>query len=910
MLKTASSKKRVVGLLLFAAILVLFVSLNRFPKLDAVGGDLDAVTAPEVQCFQGFCIERDPGTTFVSRWWVFSVSYLRLVAIGMVFAFVVAGLAESFLFPSRSDRSYPSGSVFKRTLEGAVAGPVMNLCSACIVPVSVAFQRRGGVEGALAMVQGSATLNIPALAMVFFVFTPLLGLSRLLLALVGALFIGPIVVMAVRGRTREPPVLEDHLSIPVAEAEASGWRPVLAEAFREWAKTTFRYAVRMGPVMVVAGFASGLAIQWVSPETVSSYLGNDILGVIIAATFGILINVPLLFEIPLVALLLLLGMGTAPAATLLFTAAAGGPVTFWGLARMMPKKAIAAFASATWTLGLLGGMSVLAIGAFIWEDAPGLRIAAPSATATEPTAVMVTEHPSFRDVTLESGVDFQHGEDREVFFPLGGGAVVLDFNGDGFDDIYAVNSKGPNSLFRNDGDGTFTDVARAAGADDPSGAGNGGCAADYDNDGDVDIFVTNYGPSKLLSNNGDGTFADVTADAGVQDPGDAFRSTGCAWGDYDLDGSLDLIVLRHLYEHNQAMFTTRDFAEGIGGLVLYHNNGDGTFGDDTALLGDISGPRMGQFDQLGNIWGAGFQPGWSDLDNDGDLDLYVVNDLGNDIQSNVLWRNDGSARDGSWSFTDVSLGSGADRKMFGMGLAVADYDLDGFLDLFVTNIKNNVLLRNRGSGLKFTDVAKEAGVRIGTIDRKVRVAWGAVFFDYDNDGDEDLYVVSGYLRADVAGINAAANPNEQPNVLLRNERDGTFVVVSNSGADDPGVGRGGVYLDYDNDGCLDLFVVNLGQAAKLLRNSCESASNWLIVKPVGTSGSGDAVGARITVEAGGKAQIREVTAGSSQMGQNMLAAHFGLGQADSVDSVTVKWPSGKVQTLTNVAANQHLVVVE
>ena len=362
MFSTALNKKRGVGLALLAIILVLFFSLNRFPKLDVVEGDLDAASGADAQCFQGFCIEREEGSNFLSRWWGFSVTYLRLVTVGMTFAFLVAGLTEAFLFPSGSGRGFSSGGVFGRTVKGAAIGPVMNLCSACIVPVSSAFRRRGaGIEGAIAMVQGSATMNIPALAMVFFVFTPLLGFSRLILAVIGALIIGPIVVKTM-AKDKEDGTLEPEATEPFEAQATSPWRPVLTEAFRDWAKASIGYLVRMGPIMIVAGFASGLAIQWLTPDTVSTYLGNNLSGVAIAATFGILINVPLLFEIPLVALLLILGMGIAPAATLLFTAAAGGPVTFWGLAKIMPRRAIATFATATWVLGLVGGLAVMGIG--------------------------------------------------------------------------------------------------------------------------------------------------------------------------------------------------------------------------------------------------------------------------------------------------------------------------------------------------------------------------------------------------------------------------------------------------------------------------------------------------------------------------------------------------------------------
>ena len=596
-------------------------------------------------------------------------------------------------------------------------------------------------------------------------------------------------------------------------------------------------------------------------------------------------------------------MGTAPAATLLFAAAAGGPVTFWGLAKAMPRRAVAVFAGATWVLGAIGGVAILVVGAFIWEDA-GLR--------TEPGVARVVDEPaSFADATETAGVAFAHVAYESELFPLGGGAVVIDFDGDGLHDVYAVNSVGPNALYRNNGDATFTEVAASVGVDDSEGRGNGGCAADYDNDGDQDLFVTNYGPSRLFRNDG-GSFSDATAAAGVLDSGDAFRNTGCAWGDYDRDGLVDLVFVRHLYESHRRMFQTRDFVDAVARLVLYRNNGDGTFTDTTAILGNVSEPSDPRFSgQTGNIWGAGFQPGWADFDNDGDPDLYVVNDLGAEIQRNVLWRNDGAADGDSWAFTDVSLGSGANAGIFGMGLAVGDYDLDGMLDIFVTNIRDNLLLKNEGVGLEFEDTGRDAGARMGLIGRKARVAWGTFLFDYDNDGDEDLYLASGYLRADNVTVGAAANPVEQPNVLLRNEGDGTFVDVSTaSGSDDSGIGRGAVYLDYDNDGCLDVFVVNLGQRATLLRNLCEKERAWIALKLVGTSSNRDAIGARVTIEVDGVSQIREIAAGSSQMGQNMLEAHFGLGTASTIDSVNIAWPSGKVTRLADVASNQRITIVE
>ena len=344
---------------------------------------------------------------------------------------------------------------------------------------------------------------------------------------------------------------------------------------------------------------------------------------------------------------------------------------------------------------------------------------------------------------------------------------------------------------------------------------------------------------------------------------------------------------------------------------MHHNNGDGTFTEVTHLLGATPRPS-GIGGKFGNVWGAGFQPGWVDFDNDGDLDLYVVNDQGQFIQPNVLWRNDGLGSDGAWRFVDVSAQSGADAAMFGMALAVGDYNLDGYLDFFMTNIGDNVLLASKEDGGTFADTATEAGVALGTYQGQIRVSWGAVFFDYDNDGLEDLYLASGYLDTGIKN-----NHRTQANVLLTNNGDSTFTDDSAvSGADDPGIGRGVAFLDFNSDGCLDLYVTNLGispelpDEGRLFQNGCDSGNGWLIIKTVGTVSNRDGIGARVTVSAGGRTQIREVAAGSSSMSQNMLPVHFGLGQAETVDSIEILWPSGRLQTLTNVAPNQRLTVTE
>lgn len=518
---------------------------------------------------------------------------------------------------------------------------------------------------------------------------------------------------------------------------------------------------------------------------------------------------------------------------------------------------------------------------------------------------------TFIDVTHKAGIKFIHSEYPDEFLAVGAGVVIFDFNGDRLNDIFLPNSDGPNFLYRNNGDSTFIEVAKQSQLDDPLGRGNGGCVADYDNDGDQDMYATNYGSSKLYNNSGDGTFHDVTERAGLLPNREDLRDTGCSWGDYNLDGNIDLVVTRHIPDPDVELLFQRVQVTAVGGVSLFSNLGNGTFIDATPLLGNSITPRTGMYDiNRGNVWGAGFQPGWIDLDNDHDPDLYVVNDMGDRVQPNVLWRNDGLGENDIWQFSDISEISGAGTRIDGMALAVGDYNLDGNLDLFMTDIGTNVLLENSGDGLTFTDKTEEAEVGVGSIGIRDRVTWGAMFFDYDNDGLEDLYVVSGHLR--IRGFTDNSNYEfEQPNVLLKNTGNSKFKNVSlESGADDAGVGRGGAFFDYNNDGCLDIFVVNYGQQAKLFQNQCIYNNNWIMLHLEGTLSNKNGIGARVEVTTGEVTQIREISGGSSHMGQNMPEAHFGIGNHKIIDSIKVMWPSGHTQLISLSSVNKKILVKE
>ena len=499
----------------------------------------------------------------------------------------------------------------------------------------------------------------------------------------------------------------------------------------------------------------------------------------------------------------------------------------------------------------------------------------------------------------------------------GGAAAFLDYDNDGDLDVYLINGstlegfkpgqEPTNKLYRNNGDGTFTDVTERAGVGD-TGWGMGCSVADYDNDGYPDIYVTNYGPNVLYHNNGDGTFTDVTNRAGV---GDKRWSTGSAWGDYDKDGDLDLYVSNYL--DFETLYKRKDKSlqpiiwrgikvmagpRGLKGAadVLYRNNGDGTFTDVTRQAGVVDYQK-----------GYGFSVVFGDYDNDGDLDLYIANDS----TPNYLYQNNGDG-----TFTEVALIAGVaynedGREQAGMGVAYGDYDNDGYMDIFVTNFSDdtNTLYHNEGNGF-FTDVTFQAHLGEESLPY---VCWGSSFFDYDNDGDLDLFVPTGHVYPQVDRFNIGQTYAEK-NLLFENNGDGTFTEVSEFAG--PGlkiqkVSRGACYGDYDNDGDVDILILNLNDAPTLLRNEGGNRNNWLMIKTIGTRGNRDGVGAKIKVVAGELVQYREVTAcGSSFLSQNDMRVHFGLGKRGRVDLIEIKWLSGEIQRFKNIPANQLLVVKE
>lgn len=471
--------------------------------------------------------------------------------------------------------------------------------------------------------------------------------------------------------------------------------------------------------------------------------------------------------------------------------------------------------------------------------------------------------PVFEDVTAAAGIyepRRQSGGEKIT------GQAWGDYNQDGWLDLYLTDTDGPNVLYRNQG-GWFSISPLSGQVALPDDLSGGAVFADFNNDGWPDLYVANWGANRLFMNVNGEAFVDVTEQAGV---GDESNGKTASWGDFNNDGYLDLYVANWSCSPKcgRSFEGDRD--------TLYRNNGDGTFTDVTRLLG-------------GKTRGAGFVASFVDYDNDGDVDIYLVNDEFINPIGNVLWRNDGPGCDG-WCFTELSTEAGANTRVMGMGLATADYDNDGDFDFYFSNAGPMTLLQNEDG--RFSDAAITAGVQY-----PAGVGWGAVFFDYNNDGWPDLYLAIMEGMAGAVGINP----------LFRNEGDGTFTNLSeSSGAANAGRTIGVAYADFDRDGWVDLVIGNYDEGYALYRNRGGElfTANWLALKLIGDGPvNRDAVGARVTVtDSSGRSQMQEVRSGSSLGSGDSMELHFGLGMTTPV-LVKIRWPDGMEQQLENLPSN-------
>jgi enediyne biosynthesis protein E4 len=534
---------------------------------------------------------------------------------------------------------------------------------------------------------------------------------------------------------------------------------------------------------------------------------------------------------------------------------------------------------------------------------------------------------SFINVARESGLDAKTiygGEHKNKYLleTTGCGVACYDYDNDGWLDIFLVNGwrlegfpagqEPASHLFKNNRDGTFTDVTVKAGVAH-TGWGQGVCVGDYDNDGFDDLFVTYFGKNVLYHNNGDGTFTDVSEKAGVAGTGKRWN-TGCSFVDYDRDGKLDLFVANYIDldlatapvpESGPCLYKSVMVACGPPGLkggknILYHNNGDGTFTDVSEPSGIL---------QANGTFGLGVLT--ADFDNDGWPDIYVANDS----TASALYQNKKNGK-----FVDIAMESGCalspdGKPQAGMGVSAADYDMDGNLDIVKTNFAGDTpsLYHNLGDA-NFEDATFTAGLGAHT----QYLGWGCGFFDMDNDGWPDILICNGHVYPEVEQLKTEAG-YPQRKLLYRNLRNGRFEDVSmqaGMGISAPVASRGCAFGDFDNDGDLDIVVNTVNDFPQLLRCDLVPGNNWVKVRTIGTKSNRSGIGARLrcvtqmTAEAKAHQQIDEVRSGGSYFSQNDLRVHFGIGKAEKVDLLEIRWPSGEVDSLKDVKPNQLIFVKE
>ena len=540
-------------------------------------------------------------------------------------------------------------------------------------------------------------------------------------------------------------------------------------------------------------------------------------------------------------------------------------------------------------------------------------VAAVCAALCVTVVVTVATAVVFVDVTDEAGLRFRHtnGAFGQKYMPetLGAGGVWLDVDDDGWQDIVLVNSsawpgQGTSDthamLYRNNGDGTFADISAGSGLDVPL-YGFGGAAGDFDNDGQTDLYITALGPNRLLRGQGDGTFVDVTEASGTGDPG---FSTSAVWFDYDNDGYLDIFVANYvewtpeidLYctlDGETKSYCTPESYQGQSS-TLFHNLGNGTF-EDVSVSAGVSNPSA-----------KALSASMFDVNSDGWMDLFVTNDT----QPNQLFQNQGDG-----TFSDIAVVAGvafseAGIARAGMGVDAADYDGSGYPSLIIGNFSNEMmaLYHNEGNGL-FIDEAPRSALGRGTL---LTLTFGCFFFDYDLDGWLDVFAANGHVADDIEQVQSRVTYAQRPQ-LFHNDGRGRFEEIVDEAGDalqQPMVARGAAYADYDNDGDLDILMTSNGGAPRLLRNDGGNTNNLLRVKTVGTESNRDGIGARVEVTVAGQSRWQMVKTGSSYASQSEVPLTFGLGNETSVERLRVSWPSGQVDEVTGLAANEFLVIEE
>ena len=797
--------------------------------------------------------------------------------VGMSFGIILGGAILALLTPLMVLRRYFSVKGLGGSLIGIFIGAPMGICANCVAPVGVAMKKKGvSLETTLSAMFASPTLNIVALSIVFTVFPLELAVTKVIATLFLIFFVIPFAVRFF--------IQKKNVSLPVFQGKTQWEEESLFFALRagimSFISQTAKLAVLVVPLMLLAGALGATIVTLFPLENFIDPTQNQFLLIGAAALIGTALPIPMLVDLILVLALLQAGLSFGVAAALLITLPAYSIFSTLIVGKYFSRKlAIVLFLAVVGT-GITGGFLLQAKG--VIEN-----------------AINPKPLPHFVNVLEYSGVN-KEGSST--------GVAWADYNNDGHLDIFIFGGTDGNRLYRNNGDGTFSDATKESKLDfRDKGFAKTGVFGDYDNDGCPDLYVSIQGDSKnsdlggndsLYHNNCDETFTEVTSQAGIQD---IYHGTGAAFADYNNDGYLDIYVANY----GVAGATLLKGRDAFEPNILYRNNKDGTFTNVTQEAGvigfpDCPGLDMSRFNQRArdNFYRkSSFQPIWLHYNEDEYIDLFVATDWG----VSPLYRNNGDG-----TFTDVTYKAGLCLVGSGMGVTAGDYDNDGDMDIYMTNVGKNYLWRNNGDAT-FTELSQEAGVA-----DEDSLGWGTGFLDYDNDGNLDLYSVNGRVRQEVTGRPLMGNIRLDK--LYRNNGDGTFTEVAlDEGIYGNDPKEAVAFGDYNNDGFIDMLVVSSYLETKALHRLYQNQGNnnhWITIQLMGTKSNRDGVGARITVTTQGKSQIREVVSGSSFVSQNSLWQTFGLESSSTVDTIEIRWPSGIVQTLKNTKVNQKIVITE
>jgi enediyne biosynthesis protein E4 len=883
---TRSSKRKYIAISLVIMILSLFWGISRYPDLmseyhktqESTLTERNAGALSKDQVLDAKTMKTNT-KVIVST----IINWLDTNKIGMSFGILFSTAILLLLEQSAFFYKRAAKSGLKGVFTGILLGIPMGVCTNCATPVSLGMKKAGAsYESAFATLIASPALNPIGLAMIFMIFPISLGVYRTLLILGFLLIILPLLKKLMIHEPQSSP----HQPLKVMELDES-WQ----SAFSYSVKNYWRYLCfiirRVLPPMIVIGMLAAIAISFFPLEQLTLIEKDSIKYIIIAGIIGSLLPMPMFVDIVIVAILLEFGLPLSIATTLLVTLAPTSCYAMYVMGKNVSWKLSVSITCSIAIMGILAGIAVHSSNPF-WQS------------KKIDSSQIIGKYSQF--MPIKSTQIFQLFDNKSLDNFFAGGVSTIDFDNDGNIDIFIPGNKG-NRLLKNLGNGQFTEVGKYSGISNQYNS-VAGIWGDFDNDGYIDLYLVNYKndngkaePNILYRNNKNGTFTDVSSTSGLNDKD---FSSSAAWADYDNDGDLDLFV------SNYGVLKVTGNAQITGSSQhdrLYRND-DGRF-VDVSKHAKIAGKKIQSnklrqielSEQSGNR-GFSFQPVWFDYDNDNLIDLFVTSDFG----TSQLYKNNGDG-----TFTNVTRKAKIDKFTTGMGVAVVDINQDGYFDLYITTTTKNKLYINNQDGTFY-----ERAQLYQLSDAK-RTGWGVASIDIDNNGEEEFFIVNGaVVKSKIRMTIYEETLNNLQNINSLLIRDGKHFKQRNRiyNLFNSAMGRGLAIADLNNDGHVDIIMTSRDKDNLQIYQNSGNDNTSLSIQLVGNKNNKMAVGAKVSVYVNGKVQHKLVSAGSSYLSQHSQVLHFGTNRAAFVDKIVITWPDGTLKQMKNVATKQKLIIEE